>query len=127
MDLQAQDRVHRIGRTKCVLIYRSFAAKTVEAKILEKATEKCRLEKFVTSKGKFKSLVLDNKHDTTICKLADILASADSEQVQVVAQGGKVISDTSLESMNTTETNHFREMDPSKLHDLENEVLTTRS
>ncbi|CAO3701420.1 unnamed protein product [Rhizopus stolonifer] len=138
MDLQAQDRVHRIGQTKSVLIYRFVAAKTVEAKILEKATAKRRLEKLVISKGKFKSPVLDKKHDTTVHELADILASVDGEQVQMVAQGEKVIWDTDLEklldrspaifeSKNTTETNQFREIDPSELHDLKNEVLATRS
>lgn len=52
MDLQAQDRVHRIGQKKPVLVYRFVAANTVEAKILERATAKRRLEKLVISKGK---------------------------------------------------------------------------
>lgn len=51
MDLQAQDRVHRIGQTKPVLIYRLVIGNTVESKILEKASAKRRLEKLVIQKG----------------------------------------------------------------------------
>ncbi len=42
-DLQAQDRVHRIGQTKPVIIYRLVSANTVESRILEKAGAKRRL------------------------------------------------------------------------------------
>lgn len=138
MDLQAQDRVHRIGQTKPVLIYRFVAAKTVEAKILERATAKRRLEKLVISKGKFKSPVGAQSKETTIRELADILASEDGEQVQIVAQGDKVISDEDLEKLldrspdvfdtkSTSDNDQFREMDASELHDSKNEILATRA
>ena len=36
-DLQAQDRCHRIGQTKTVIVYRLATAETVEEKVLEAA------------------------------------------------------------------------------------------
>ncbi|KAI8368785.1 SNF2 family N-terminal domain-containing protein [Blakeslea trispora] len=142
MDLQAQDRVHRIGQTKPVLIYRFVAAKTVEAKILERATAKRRLEKLVISKDKFKSPVASasakRAQESTISDLAEILASEDGEQVQIVAEGDKVISDVDLEKLldrspsvfesnNTSDNALFREMDASEMQDEKNEFLATRS
>jgi ATP-dependent DNA helicase len=50
-DLQAQDRVHRIGQTKPVIVYRLATAQTVECKILDKARSKRKLEKLVIHKG----------------------------------------------------------------------------
>ena len=52
MDLQAQDRAHRIGQTKPVLVYRLAAANSVESKILERASSKRKLEKVVMHKCK---------------------------------------------------------------------------
>lgn len=51
VDLQAQDRVHRIGQTKPVVIYRFVTAGTIEQKILDKASGKRKLEKLVIHKG----------------------------------------------------------------------------
>lgn len=56
MDLQAQDRVHRIGQVKPVLIYRLVSAGSVEAKILERASTKRKLERVVIHKTKFKGI-----------------------------------------------------------------------
>ncbi|KAJ3227421.1 hypothetical protein HK099_002172 [Clydaea vesicula] len=54
IDLQAQDRVHRIGQTRPVTIFRLITRDTVESKILEKAKEKRTLEKLVIHKEQFK-------------------------------------------------------------------------
>ena len=51
MDLQAQDRVHRIGQTKPVIIYRLCTANSAEALILDRAGAKRRLEKLVMHQG----------------------------------------------------------------------------
>ena len=58
-DLQAQDRAHRIGQTKPVIVYRLATKGTIEQRLLEKADTKRKLEKLVIQSGKFKSL-LDN-------------------------------------------------------------------
>ena len=50
MDLQAQDRVHRIGQTRPVIIYRLVTNGTVEKKILDRAANKRKLEKLVIHK-----------------------------------------------------------------------------
>ncbi|KAF7329508.1 SNF2 family DNA-dependent ATPase [Mycena kentingensis (nom. inval.)] len=55
MDIQAQDRAHRIGQTKPVLIFRLVTAHTVEEKIMQRAGEKRKLEALVIAKGKFKT------------------------------------------------------------------------
>ena len=55
-DLQAQDRAHRIGQTRPVIVYRLATKGTVEQTLLEKADGKRRLEKLVIRKGKFRSL-----------------------------------------------------------------------
>ncbi|EER27189.1 SNF2 family N-terminal domain containing protein [Coccidioides posadasii C735 delta SOWgp] len=55
-DLQAQDRAHRIGQTKPVIVYRLATRGTVEQTLLERADSKRRLEKLVIQKGKFKNL-----------------------------------------------------------------------
>ncbi|PWY81225.1 swi2/snf2-like protein [Aspergillus eucalypticola CBS 122712] len=56
-DLQAQDRAHRIGQTKPVIVYRLATKGTVEQTLLEKADSKRRLERLVIQKGKFRSLL----------------------------------------------------------------------
>lgn len=53
MDMQAQDRAHRIGQTKPVLIFRLVTAHTIENTIMQRANEKRRLEALVIAKGMF--------------------------------------------------------------------------
>lgn len=53
VDIQAQDRVHRIGQTKPVHIYRLVSEQTVEENILRRANEKRSLESMVISEAGF--------------------------------------------------------------------------
>ena len=50
-DLQAQDRCHRIGQTKPVLVYRFVTQNSIEKRIISLATEKRSLEKMVIHKS----------------------------------------------------------------------------
>ncbi|KPM35457.1 hypothetical protein AK830_g11120 [Neonectria ditissima] len=55
-DLQAQDRCHRIGQTRPVIVYRLATKDTVEEQLLLAANAKRRLEKLIIKKGTFKSM-----------------------------------------------------------------------
>lgn len=47
VDLQAQDRAHRIGQTKQVIVYRLITAQTFEERIMQTAARKMLLDKMV--------------------------------------------------------------------------------
>ncbi len=50
-DLQAMDRAHRIGQTKQVYVFRFVTEHAVEERILERATQKLRLDQLVIQQG----------------------------------------------------------------------------
>ena len=58
VDLQAQDRAHRIGQTKPVTVYRFIAEGTIEEKIVERAEMKLHLDAVVIQQGR---LIEQNK------------------------------------------------------------------
>ncbi|KAF7868547.1 hypothetical protein EAF04_005078 [Stromatinia cepivora] len=70
-DLQAQDRAHRIGQTKPVVVFRLATKGTVEESLLMSADAKRRLEKLVIKKGGFKTM--GQKMDTKEGMSADAL------------------------------------------------------
>jgi len=80
MDAQAQDRAHRIGQTKPVLVYRIVSAHTVEDKIMQRATEKKKLEMLVIAKGKFKKPAA---RTTTVMATAMVEMAADLLRLEV--------------------------------------------
>ncbi|KAG5356988.1 SWI/SNF-related matrix-associated actin-dependent regulator of chromatin subfamily A member 5 [Yarrowia sp. C11] len=59
-DLQAMDRAHRIGQTKQVYVYRFITENAVEEKVIERATQKLRLDKLVIQQGRSQSKVNNN-------------------------------------------------------------------
>jgi SWI/SNF-related matrix-associated actin-dependent regulator of chromatin subfamily A member 5 len=52
MDLQAQDRAHRIGQTKPVSVYRLVTQGSLEEKIVERAEAKLQLDALVIQQGR---------------------------------------------------------------------------
>ncbi|KIX05730.1 uncharacterized protein Z518_03702 [Rhinocladiella mackenziei CBS 650.93] len=90
-DLQAMDRVHRIGQTKPVIVYRLATRGTVEETLLLKAEGKRKLEKLVIQKGKFKSLLSD-LHPLSGADLNDVrgvLANDDFEKYDIAHSDGQ--------------------------------------
>jgi superfamily II DNA or RNA helicase len=80
MDAQAQDRAHRIGQTREVVVYRLVTAGTVEEAILNKARQKKRLVGLSIEAGKF-SGDKDDAGGGVIGRreLADILGAAEDQ------------------------------------------------
>ncbi|KAI1192238.1 SNF2 family N-terminal domain-containing protein [Nemania serpens] len=96
-DLQAQDRCHRIGQTRPVIIYRFATKGTVEEELLLSADAKRRLEKLVIKKGGFKNMSqkLDTSEDIDKETLKALLLK-DGEVYQH-SGGDKVLSVEDLE------------------------------
>jgi len=58
MVLRVQDRAHHIGQTKPVLIFWLVSRRTVESKIMQRASEKRQLEGLVIAKGMWLPIAL---------------------------------------------------------------------
>ncbi|KAK9541065.1 hypothetical protein VZT92_001141 [Zoarces viviparus] len=98
-DLQAQDRCHRIGQTKPVVVYRLVTANTIDQKILEKASAKRKLEQMVIHKNQFKGGKAALSHSKSCIDLDELMSllKARGTQKEVKASRGKVISDKDLQ------------------------------
>ncbi|KAL0948242.1 hypothetical protein HGRIS_010840 [Hohenbuehelia grisea] len=105
MDAQAQDRAHRIGQTKPVLIFRLVSAHTIETKIMQRASEKRKLEALVIAKGKFKKPATAARagKPATMAEMAAELLKLEGEKIEVVpdTEAGKasVLSDAELDML----------------------------
>ncbi|RFU35624.1 hypothetical protein B7463_g710, partial [Scytalidium lignicola] len=96
-DLQAQDRAHRIGQTKPVVIFRFATKGTVEEELLLSADAKRRLEKLVIKKGGFKTM--GQKMDTREEMTPDAIKALLLKDGQVYKYHGKdkILSDEDLD------------------------------
>ncbi|KIJ55252.1 hypothetical protein M422DRAFT_41263 [Sphaerobolus stellatus SS14] len=103
MDIQAQDRAHRIGQTKPVLIYRLVSAHTIETTIMKKANKKRQLEALVIAKGKFRMPGSSARAKDDSFAEATSLLKLEGEKIEVVsaAEAGKakLISDADLDKL----------------------------
>ncbi|KIN93828.1 hypothetical protein M404DRAFT_35699 [Pisolithus tinctorius Marx 270] len=114
MDIQAQDRAHRIGQTKPVLIFRLVTAHTIEQRIMHRASEKRQLEALGAgppgtdlnsgTKGKFKMPGQTGRTKAEVLgEMATALLKLESENIEVVpaTREGKrgVLSDEDLDML----------------------------
>ncbi|KHN98465.1 ISWI chromatin-remodeling complex ATPase ISW2 [Metarhizium album ARSEF 1941] len=96
-DLQAQDRCHRIGQTRPVIVYRLATKDTVEESLLMSADAKRRLEKLVIKKGGFKSMgqKMENKEQLDAETLRALLLK--DGQVYEASGGDEILSEEDIE------------------------------
>ncbi|KAH7325155.1 P-loop containing nucleoside triphosphate hydrolase protein [Rhizoctonia solani] len=99
MDLQAQDRAHRIGQTKPVLIFRLICQHTIETKIMQCATDKRKLEAMVIAKDKFRGFQKSKSRNENLVNMANEMLQLEGEKINLVNQGDKIISDADLDTL----------------------------
>ncbi|KAJ2479095.1 putative ATPase [Coemansia sp. RSA 2131] len=81
-DLQAQDRVHRIGQTRPVIVYRLTIAGSCENAMLSRAKAKRKLEKLVIHERRFKGVgAKDADNTVSVQDIRQILLGDDTELV----------------------------------------------
>jgi len=84
VEAQAVDRVHRIGQTNTVFVYRMVTAGTVEERIqVLKASKKDLFDKLVDGLGGDFDL---SQHFTSLHSLVQLTAHAEPEQTEAVAE-----------------------------------------
>ncbi|OAV94019.1 hypothetical protein, variant [Puccinia triticina 1-1 BBBD Race 1] len=118
-DLQAQDRVHRIGQTKPVLVFRLVSGNTIESKMLEKASQKRKLETLVIGNGfdltqkaededansddDIQNILLgkqsNRKKQKSMKELAEALLKTDGERITLCEQGDQILGDDQLDAL----------------------------
>ncbi|CAE6419863.1 unnamed protein product [Rhizoctonia solani] len=97
MDLQAQDRAHRIGQTKPVLIFRLICQHTIETKIMECATGKRKLEAMVIAKDKFRGFEKGKSRNENLVNMANEMLQLEGEKIHLANRGDEIISDADLD------------------------------
>jgi len=78
-DSQAQDRCHRFGQTKTVMVYRFITPNSVESQLLKRATSKRKLETLVITKGKFNKRRRAEENPKASVTLEDLKVGQKSE------------------------------------------------
>lgn len=98
-DLQAQDRCHRIGQTRPVIVYRLATKGTVEETLLMSADAKRRLEKLVIRKGGLRTMgqKIDMQNDDESETLRALLLK--DGLVYKASGGQQVLSDADLNAL----------------------------
>ena len=91
------DRVHRIGKTKPVHVYRLATAHSVEGKMLKRAGSKLMLERLVITQGNFQEVKEANSKGSSLSSNELVaLLRGETTGDEGLPQSG-VISDADLE------------------------------
>ncbi|TBT98056.1 putative helicase, partial [Hamiltosporidium magnivora] len=103
IDLQAQDRAHRIGQKKEVRIYRLVTSFSVEEVIYDRAYNKIRLDNKVIQAGMFDQRSTQEERDKVLSK--EILGYRDREGGSSSSRVGDSSRDSISNINNTNNTN----------------------
>ncbi|XP_018333272.1 lymphoid-specific helicase-like isoform X2 [Agrilus planipennis] len=116
-DIQAQDRCHRIGQKKPVVVYSLVTKNTIDEQIIHCGNLKRRLEKIVMQDGKFKSLKGDDKAraELDLEELQRLLNLSDYSQK--IHSNGYVFSDEELEKL-LDRSDLYKELEAMQLKEL---------
>ena len=107
MDIQAQDRAHRIGQKHEVKVFRLISKKTIEEGILEKAAFKKNIDEKVIRAGLYNSKYSESERRN---KLMDILKNENKED----EEEDEILNDEQINediARTDEEFNKFQEMD----------------
>ena len=110
MDIQAQDRAHRIGQKHEVKVFRLISKKTIEEGILEKAAFKKNMDEKVIRAGLYNSKYSENERRN---KLMDILKNIYKEE----EEEDEILNDEQINediSRNDEEFEKFQKMDQAR-------------
>jgi SWI/SNF-related matrix-associated actin-dependent regulator of chromatin subfamily A member 5 len=97
-DLQAMDRAHRIGQKKQVKVFRFVTENAIEEKVLERASQKLRLDQLVIQQGRSG---ISNNND----KKASTASNKD-ELLNMIQHGAASILSTSYNNINSNQANN---------------------
>lgn len=99
-DLQAMDRAHRIGQTKQVKVFRLITLNAVEEKILERATQKLRLDQLVIQDaGKRHSSSTNQNSSTSKDQLLDMIQYGAADIFNLENKGGSQQDDLDIDAI----------------------------
>ncbi|XP_078481506.1 uncharacterized protein LOC100186186 [Ciona intestinalis] len=97
-DSQAQDRCHRIGQERPVMVYRMVTMATIDQQIMERAARKRTMEKMIMHEDKFKNkLAMELNKVVSPDELLNLLQSNSLEHVAENKES--IISDEELNQM----------------------------
>jgi ATP-dependent DNA helicase len=107
MDLQAQDRCHRIGQSKPVIVYRLVTANTIDEKMIRTANSKRKLDKMIIQKGHFfrasDQFIRNETQEFSLQELLNVLQSTDFKAIYNYSsdklENDRLYSDEDLKKM----------------------------
>eukprot|EP00293_Proteomonas_sulcata_P010742 CAMPEP_0184305160 /NCGR_PEP_ID=MMETSP1049-20130417/14502_1 /TAXON_ID=77928 /ORGANISM="Proteomonas sulcata, Strain CCMP704" /LENGTH=220 /DNA_ID=CAMNT_0026617161 /DNA_START=30 /DNA_END=692 /DNA_ORIENTATION=+ len=115
-DLQAQDRCHRIGQKKPVSVFRMCTTNSVETKILERATNKRKLELVAIARKRFKvSDKLENGPELQVLQQAQKTDCAEEKKA--------IVSNISEIRQTLTQEDLKALLKPKSLEDVNSEII----
>ncbi|XP_044733899.1 lymphoid-specific helicase-like isoform X2 [Chrysoperla carnea] len=100
VDIQAQDRCHRIGQTKPVMIYKFISMDTIDERILSRGEMKKRLEKSIITNCRLSETMYKSNISLTRDDLLQLLKSVETtKEIRSTSSNKQVLSPRELNQL----------------------------